>query len=243
MDDVFKLGPFLISYKLIIIVLSSIFGYFALVIALKKIEIDRRLILDILLSSILILILAWKFGGILFNPKQILSNPLLILFITGNTATLFLGFILSTGYIFLKLYKNGVPILLFLDLISFSSLPFLLIYNLFTPMYGYPTRLPWGISLGSDNVLYHPVNFYFAIFIILISVYILREFKTIGNGILFMKASLLLGISGLVLTFISPQSNMIMGISPKQWGFAFLMTVGLVGLKKENSTSPKAKID
>ena len=237
MAEIYKIGPFLISYKLIIIVFSGVFGYLVLQMVLKKIEVNRKEISDIVTSCILILILTWKFGGVLFNPKQIISDPLFILYITGNGATLLLGFILSTIYTVFKLSKNGISKKVFLDLVSLAALPFLFLYSLFIPEYGYRTRLPWGISLGNENVVYHPIHAYFAITIAIIMIYLYKEMKTIGTGNLYMKTSLLIGVSGLIFTFLSPQINYILGISQKQWMFIFLIFVGLYNRRREISST------
>ncbi|MFT8322516.1 MAG: hypothetical protein ABF649_16620 [Bacillus sp. (in: firmicutes)] len=74
MEDVYKIGPFLISYKLIIIGLSGLFGYLALLAAIKRTEVNKRIILDMVSSFILILLFTWKFGGVLFNPHFICNN-------------------------------------------------------------------------------------------------------------------------------------------------------------------------
>lgn len=226
MSDIYKIGPFLISYKMLVIVLAGVIGYLTLLFLLKRVEINKRVVLDIVSSSIMILILTWKFGGVLFNPKQLFSNPLLILFLTGNNSTLLLGFCISAVYILYKLKNKGVPRNLFLDLISLSALPFLFIYNLLIPEYGYATRLPWGISLGSEKVAYHPTNIYFSIAIGIIMVYAFKSNRSIGNCILFIKTSLLIGISGLLLTFLEPQLNYLMGISLKQWIFLLIIVSG-----------------
>ena len=129
MAEIYKIGPFLISYKLIIIVFSGVFGYLVLQMVLKKIEVNRKEISDIVTSCILILILTWKFGGVLFNLKQIISDPLFILYITGNGATLLLGFALSTIYTVFKLSKKGISKKVFLDLVSLAALSFLFLYT------------------------------------------------------------------------------------------------------------------
>lgn len=244
MEDVYKIGPFLISYKLIIIGLSGVFGYLVLLAALKRTEVNRKIILDIVSSCILILILTWKFGRLLFNPKQLLDNPLLILFTTGSNATLVLGFIFSAVYTVYKIYKHGIPRNTILDLASLSILSFMFIYNLFIPVYGFHTQFPWGISLGNENVTYHPINSYFAITIAILMIFLLKFIRTIGNGKLFIKTALVIGISGLVLTFVSPQINYIIGISQKQWMFILLIFAGILAYtaqKKESRLNDRSE--
>ncbi|MBT2696675.1 hypothetical protein J7E79_04490 [Bacillus sp. ISL-40] len=235
MADVYKIGPILISFKLMIIFLSGIFGYLTLLMAMKRSEINRKVIMDLFSSCILILIFTWKFGGVLLNPKLLLSNPLLVLFMTGSNSTLLLGLIISIAYLAFKIYKKAIPLKLFLDLLSLSVLPSMFIYNLFIPVYGYPTRFPWGISLGSENVDYHPIHIYFAITCAMIILFLYKTIKTKGSGNLFMKTAVLIGLSGLVFTFLSPQMNFIMGVSQKQWLFIFVIFVGLLtSIHKEN---------
>ncbi|MFT8322515.1 MAG: hypothetical protein ABF649_16615 [Bacillus sp. (in: firmicutes)] len=87
--------------------------------------------------------------------------------------------------------------------------------------------------MGSENVIYHPIHIYFAIIIAIIMIHLLKSIRTIGNGNLFMKTALLIGISGLLLTFLSPQMNYIIGISQKQWMFILLIFASLLAYFKQ----------
>ena len=98
-----------------------------------------------------------------------------------------------------------------------------------------------GISNGNENVAYHPIHIYFAISIVSIMMYLFKEMKTVGNGYLSIKTSLLIGVSCLAYTFLSPQSNYIFGISQKQWIFIFLIFLGFISnyRKKRSPTLNK----
>ncbi|WP_191567656.1 hypothetical protein [Metabacillus idriensis] len=234
MIEIIKLGPFLIKYKLLVTVIAGVIGYLFLTLKIKKIDLDKRIITEIIIETIGLSIFLWKFGEILFDPKIIWRSPFSILYLNGNDKTFIIAIVSSILFLYYKIKKNNISIYKFLDLLPSGVLPFLFVYNLFIPVYGYKTTMLWGGSLSSTEK-YHPINLYLAAIIICFYIFTLKLKEKVGSGVTFYQTVITLGVSGLFLTFLSPQYIEFIGISTYQLFYILLLMIGVIKpIKKHN---------
>lgn len=238
MREVINLGPFLLQYKLFILICGVIIGYLVLSFFLKyKKDMHRNQILDIYTSVAFLVFITWKFGGVLLQPKVLFTNPSLVLFSSGTQTTLLMGIVLSTFYLVFKAKRQNISFGQIVDRLLIGTLPFLFIYHLFVPSFGFPTDLPWGVSISNGTVKYHPINMYFAIIIglLLIIIFVMKA-KGIGGGNILKISAITLGVTGLMVSFLFPQTILVLNLSRLQWiSIAALIAGIVVRTEKENT--------
>lgn len=240
MTEVVKIGPFLIQYKLMIIVLGGIAGFLFLNFFLKyKKDIFRSQLLDIFTGIATLLLFTWKFGSVLLDPKMLFTNPTLVLLSNGTQTTLFMGIAASIFYLLFKAKQQDILIERILNRMLFGVLPLLLIYQSFIPRYGYPTNLPWGISISSNSIKYHPINLYFALVIgVLLIVMLIMETKKI-DGNLYKLSAFVLGITSLLFSFLFNQDIYALNLSLLQWVSIIGILAGLANHKGKKESLRK----
>jgi prolipoprotein diacylglyceryltransferase len=229
MSEVINFGPFLIKISWLAIAVGGFVGYWVLLFTLKQSSIDRRVMGDIYISSILIIVLFWKLGPLLYNPFILIENPFNILYIYGSSQHIFLGVLFALIYILVKSKKAQIPIIHVFDSFAFAFLPTSIVYHLLVKQYGYPTTLVWGVSVQQPEYKYHPINMYFFIFDMLLFIFLWKfKRKEMGSGVIFTFFLIFYGIGRLLVSFLQPQSIDFLGLSVTQITYMLLMTIGMI---------------
>lgn len=236
MNEIFSVGPFLIKYQLLITIIGSIIGYFFLVLRINKMQMDKQLITDMVLGTVIIYVIFWRFGGLLFDPRMLLDNPISILYQSSSGMSTVIALVISAFYIIYRIKKNKISVYQFLDLLPFGILPFFLIYNLAIPLYGNKTSVPWGIAISNPEIKYHPINYYYAIIITCLMIYFMLKKDNVKNNMYFTITVNTVGVSVLLLSFLAPIDLQIIGISYAQLLSMILILIG-IGINMKEYTS------
>lgn len=243
MPEVMNLGPFLIQVSWLLIAAGALMGYQIMKQLLKRTDYNSEKVLDIVVSSLLITALVWKLGPILTNPSLVWNNPSSLLFVTGSTKHMLVGAVIAGGYIYYKMKKANVPLSVLLDVLPYGWLAVLLIYNLFTWQFGFRTTMPWGISIASPEMKYHPVNYYTAGMLILIYIGLWRKAFRIGERQIFRYFLMLYGAGQMLVSYYQPQTVEYLGVSGSQLFYLALIVIGglttLNGVKTDRTGSEK----
>ncbi|MFF2498420.1 prolipoprotein diacylglyceryl transferase family protein [Peribacillus sp. NPDC058075] len=229
MDDVINVGPFLLQYKLLIIIISGIAGYLIIDFRFRYIKNPfRKQVTDIFSGAALLLLFAWKFGPVLFQPTEVFQNPSLILYTNGNDKSFILGGILTILYLYIKARKMMIALMELFDHLLIGILSSLFLYNLFNPIYGYSTNLPWGVSMADSSIKYHPIHLYFAIVFGIFLFIALKTGLKKSHGELSRKMAIILGVCGMFFSFLYPQELIVLQLSLLQWISILLIIVGII---------------
>lgn len=234
MNDIINVGPFLIKYTLLVSIISGLIGYLFLILRIQKMNMDKRLITDIVLGTVMIYVIIWKFGDLLFNPSLLWESPLSILYLNGTEKTTIIAIVSSVLYLSYKIKKYEIPFYPFLDLLPYGFLPFFLVYNLAVPFYGHKTNLPWGISISSAAIKYQPINYYLAAIITCLMIFLVTKKGKIKPGMYFSRTVVTLGVSGLLLSFLANLDVKIIGLTYGQLLSIILLLFGTAMNKKEH---------
>lgn len=128
MDDVIKLGPLLMKWDWVVIIVSGFFGYLLVRQRLKGTEEEKsKDILEALGNAIFISIMAWKLSYLLLNPLSVWNNPMVLLYFSGGYRGWMLAMICVYGYALFRSKKSNLPIASYLQSfgLGFSAASFL----------------------------------------------------------------------------------------------------------------------
>jgi phosphatidylglycerol---prolipoprotein diacylglyceryl transferase len=177
----------------------------------------------ILVGAIFGALIGSRFLGGLENPPQMLAAKNIFLHFYENKTVVggFLGGLFGvelvkkmigekkpSGSLFVK------PILLALIIGRIGCFSM----GVFEETYGLPTSVPWGMNLG-DGILRHPVALYEIGFLILLWVTIARLERNyeLGEGVTFKIFMIAYLLFRLLLDFIKPHYNVVVGLSAIQF--------------------------
>lgn len=194
---------------------------------------NKQITTDIVLGTIIIYVVFWKFGDLLFNPSVLWTSPLSILYLNGSDKSTIIAIVFSVLYFIYKIKKHKISLYPTLDLLPFGFLPFFLVYNMAVPLYGYKTSLPWGISISNSEIKYQPINYYLVITIICLVIFLSRKKSVVNTGFFFSRTVMILGASNLLFTFLAPVDLNIIGLSYRQLISIILVLIGIVANKNE----------
>lgn len=130
MQDILKLGPFIIKVQLLVLALSGAFGYIVLQLRLKGEKSLNKVVQEKILDSLLIIIFAWKLSPIVFNPVKFIKNPLSLMYFTGGTRGVLLSLTIAAAYLIYSSKKQGLRVWIYADLIVTGFLAGAILYNL-----------------------------------------------------------------------------------------------------------------
>ncbi|WP_438432708.1 hypothetical protein [Gorillibacterium sp. sgz500922] len=99
------LGPLRMRSDLVVFFLAAAFGYLILRLRLRGRE-GHAETADLLVNSMLLGLLVWKFSMLLFNPLDTLAHPLSLLYFTGGKRGIWLALVVASGYIGRQLKHN-----------------------------------------------------------------------------------------------------------------------------------------
>lgn len=161
MPDTIQVGGLALDGRLIAYLIAIVAGYYMIRLRLHMAQFaSSRLFLDVIINSVMIVVLIWKFGIVFYNPSLLWTKPVLILMSRGTWELAVAGLVIALIYAGLKLRKVQVKLLLFLDVIPFGVGAALICVNVLIKAYGIQTTMPWGITQNDPSVSYHPLHIY-----------------------------------------------------------------------------------
>lgn len=131
----FLLGPLLIKYDWVLILLAGILSYFVVGKALNKEEDFKKDFINDMINAVLIGFFTYKFSSVLFQTENIINNPMEILYFSGGTKGLVLGLILALAYIAWRIRKSRYRVQSWLSGIVYGTVTFLLSFWLFRTLF------------------------------------------------------------------------------------------------------------
>lgn len=131
----FLLGPLLIKYDWVLILLAGILSYFVVGKVLNKEEDFKKDFINDMINAVLIGFFTYKFSSVLFQTENIINNPMEILYFSGGTKGLVLGLILALAYIAWRIRKSRYRVQSWLSGIVYGTVTFLLSFWLFRTLF------------------------------------------------------------------------------------------------------------
>lgn len=159
-DTVWTIGPFLVQTRWIALFAGGLVGWalYRWVYA-RFLGITPDALGDLLISTVLAYLLAWKLSPALFDPG-LLRTPAALLMTSGGDRGGWVGGIAAALVAWRQCRKHRLPLLAALSAALFVVLPALALASLLVVRYGTPTTLPWGIAVEGGQLAYHPVHLY-----------------------------------------------------------------------------------
>lgn len=183
---------------------------------------------DSIWTGLLIGLLVYRFGGIVFRPVQFSKNPMQILWVSPESYMTYVGILAGAVYAGWKIYRSDFAGLKsvspFVNVILPGILAGAAIYQLFSGDLGKPTYLIWGVQAGA--FAYHPLHLYRGIGLLLLGIGLRTQSVPVHSR---LGWGLLLG--GIVVMFVSFFGNpgsYLLGMTPLQWGSLLASAVGLI---------------
>lgn len=128
LNDAIKLGPFLLRYHYLVIIISGIIAYLLMRHRLKSSPDTRETILNYAANSVFIWFVIWKFSYILFNFSKAISNPQTILFFSGGKNGALVGTAVALLYVAFTVKKTEVNHKMVIDTFIHGIISFLAVY-------------------------------------------------------------------------------------------------------------------
>ncbi|MDQ0229929.1 hypothetical protein [Metabacillus malikii] len=101
--DAVQIGPFIIQYFLIIVLLTFFINYVLIQLLINNIEI-KQFIKQYYITMVLMTLFTYKFGIILFQPDILFTKYWF--YFTGGTKAMYLGFILSILFLIWQMFSK-----------------------------------------------------------------------------------------------------------------------------------------
>jgi prolipoprotein diacylglyceryltransferase len=227
MPDILQVGPIALNSNMLIYIFSLILGLFMMRLRLWRTDYAPKTVFDLMLSNVLIVVLFWKLGTILFVPSLIWTKPLQILMMTGTWKEVLLGVLIACIYTFFKLKKMEMSFLVLLDLIPYGILAAVICRSLFSWQYGSPTNLPWGISLTEPEYQYHPINIYLLLLSAPLILWLWRGTLKLGKGKIIQEFLMYYGIGLWVISLFKVRSEGMFILSGEQISYTVMVVLGI----------------
>ncbi|MED4346396.1 MULTISPECIES: prolipoprotein diacylglyceryl transferase family protein [Heyndrickxia] len=186
---------------------------------------DRQL-LSLLSYMILITLFFYRFGGFFFDPGMYLKNPLLFLQANGGTREWVTGLLAAMMYVMVmkKRHSFGIGKLADIAAVGFFIITF--VKNLFFPIFGDKTSLPWGISINDGTQSYHPINLYYCLLILILAFILWKRHDAFGNGRYFTNLMFYWGFGTMLISHLNSQPITFLYLTNDQWMSVLFMLAG-----------------
>lgn len=226
--DTIQLGPLMLRWDYIALFAAGVMGLFVINLKLKSAHSDNKVIIDLLIQTVMIMLLFWKFGSVLFHPADLWENPLNLLFASGTLSGAVIGAAVSFIYAVMKLRKCRVSLALFFDVLPYGILTFSAVHSLFYWQYGKLTHLPWGVHLGQSVYQYHPINVYVLLLASALLFWFWQRKDQLGGGKAFSNFLIYFGMGQLLISFFEQQNVFMIYLSAEQWIYLIMVVIGLL---------------
>lgn len=228
-NQMFKLGSLQIPITLTMLLIGLLISVLTVEMLVKRRErVYTVKWSDFVLTHLLVFLVVYKFGWIIFDLKEVIKNPSQILWISSPSLTMALAVTLI--FFFYKMRKTNYSLFEILDNLYISIIIILLTYSLVIIDYGKVTDYIFGIYIdGESDYKYHPVNWYkSALAIALIS--LRYKWRTKLDLVRLIELYILLGGGLLLISIFDIQPKLFYGFSLEQWVYIIITSIGSVGL-------------
>lgn len=190
---------------------------------------------DFVLTNLLVFLVIYKFGWIIFDLKSVIENPSLILWMSSSSLTMAL---IVTLIVFLyKIRKSNYTLFEILDNLFITFIVILLTYSLIIIDYGKVTDFIFGISInGSSDYKYHPINWYKSALAIAL-IFLRYKWRINLNLARLMELYIILGVGLLLISILDIHPNLVYGFSLEQWLYIAITLIGSIGLIRYSDKS------
>lgn len=183
---------------------------------------------DFVLTHLLVFLVIYKFGWIIFDLKDVINNPSIIFWMSSSSFTM--AFVVTLIVFLYKIRRSNYSLFEILDNIFISFTVILLTYSLFIIDYGKATNFILGISIkGSSDYTYHPINWYKSA--LAIALILLRYKWRINLDLVrLLELYIVLGAGLLLISILDVHPNLVYGFSLEQWAYITITLIGSIGL-------------
>jgi len=216
MPDIVAIGPLMIRGDMLAVILACAVGLAVMHINLKRAGSGLLPLSDVVLTAAVIVFICWKAGPLLSEPEILWQSPLKLVMLPGAIDGVLFGVILAAAYVLNRLRKLAIPLMAALDGIAFFGMGSGLVYTALTIRYGYETSLPWGIREIPAGAGHHPVFAYLAIVLAGGLIWAWKRHSAFGSGQTLRFTLLLIGIGGLAVSLLAPQTPSLLWLSGVQ---------------------------
>ncbi len=230
-NQVFQLGPLQLPAAWIIAAAGVLLATYITEKMARKSGWEKEKWSDIIITAFIVFILTYKFGDGLIAFKQLIQNPEMLLWSSGSPISLFLAIIFALITLVYKVMKGNYRILEIIRLLWVFLSITIFIYHLFILDFGKTTTFFTGVSLENQSqYLYHPINWYKAVFIgiNLVIFYWMNSKKQDKINIFAFYLSLGTGL--IILSVFDISIHVYFGFTLEQIFYLLLGIVGVAGL-------------
>lgn len=183
---------------------------------------------DFVLTNLLVFLVTYKFGWIIFDLKSVINNPSLIFWMSSSSLTMALVVTLIVSLY--KIRKSNYSLLEILDNLFISFTVILLTYSLFIIDYGKTTNSILGVYVnGSSDYKYHPINWYKSGLAVAL-IFLRYKWRLSLNLARMMELYIILGVGLLLISILDVHPNLAYGFSYEQWVYITITLIGSIGL-------------
>lgn len=233
-SEVLKLGPLQIPISYLLLIVGLVISAFITEKLARKRDWEKEKWTDLLIVLLFIFIILYKFGWIIFDIKSVIQNPASIIWTSGSSLGTIMAVIITILVFVYKIKKKKFPVFDVLDFSWITVTITLFMYNLIIMDYGKATTFIFGVSLpGESNYLYHPINWYIAVFL---SILLILRF-VIWSKLTYVKLMylyILLGSGLLLVSIFDVSINLYLGFTINQLAFLSMALVGGIGLIRKD---------
>lgn len=209
--SVITLGPFLIHFELIIVVVSVFAGYLALNYRLRKVITNGENIGNEYATALILGFFVWKFSLLLFDPISVIQYPMSLLYFNGGDRGIGLAIIISILFLGFRTHKDGTLIGTHLDGLAAGWIAGSGIYHLML------------IITDTENLIFHTL---FAALQVFLALFLYSRKAVVVNPIVIIRSLIWysLGMNAIIFTH-QDRDLFIFGFSKEQIiGFAIFIT-------------------
>lgn len=224
-ETVLTIGPFLVQTSWLALLAGGLVGWslYRWVYA-RSVGVPPRVVGDLLTSTLLAYLVAWKLSPVLFDPN-VLRAPAALLILSGGDRGVWVGGIAAALVAWRQCRKHRLSLVAALTAALSLALPALTLYSLLLTRYGAPTTLPWGISVDGGERAYHPVHLYRAAVFAAAWLLLHRRRTRMSAWPTVRDAALLVIVGLFAVSIFEPVLAPVYGLSGTQWT---LLAAGLI---------------
>ncbi|TCS83509.1 prolipoprotein diacylglyceryl transferase family protein [Tepidibacillus fermentans] len=232
-SQIFQIGPIQLPIQWIILFIGLFIGTLVSEQVARTKRWEKEKWSDFVFTSVLIVLVIYKFGWIMFDLKRVIQNPQAIIWTSGTNASFWLGILVAGFYFFLKVRKERFS---WIDILQFLWLTFtitLFFYSFLVKDYGKATNFFLSIQADDQSrIHYHPVNIYRSLWLgfFLLLFYFWRKEITYTR-LMFLYIGLGFGL--LIISIFDVSMNLVFGLTLEQWRNFILACIGIIGMLKK----------
>lgn len=227
MPETLQVGPLMINSGMLVYIAGIAIGFLLMRLRLKNTEYVVKPIFDLLMNNILIVVLFWKLGPLLFMPSILWTKPYLILLMAGSYVEILIGIAVAIVYTLYKIRKLEIPLLVFLDALPYGILSTLMFSSLLLWQYGQPTSMPWGITVTGSHQ-YHPVNIYLLILSAMLLLWLWRSTYKLGKGKVVQDFLIYYAVGLWIISYTQIPTRTFLFITPEQMFYMGMIVLGIM---------------